>query len=326
VEKMIDLINIKPYQVTSSLLDKIFLLYGEPGTRKTTVATGDVEHTLLLAFEIGYKFIPGVYAVNVTNWVTFKQALAQLDNPDVKAKFKILAVDTVGLAYKACISYVCAQKGVEEIGKIPYGQGYTMVKNEFEKVINSIPQRGYGLILVAHSDEVNDEKGLTVKVDIDKRPSAVIKGLADFILYTRKEPKDGNPEEMTVYAYSSTKNEHIEVKSRARFFPKRFEFTYENLLAALKTAIQEQDKFFNTKSVEKPDFAIYQAEAKVDIKELQNEIIKLATILFETPAADMVQNIITESLHGVRVSETTEIHLASLFAIKDRLTEIKKGL
>lgn len=324
---MIDLKNIQPYQVTSSPLDKIFLIYGEPGTRKTTVAVGDTAHTLLLAFEIGYKFIPGVLRVDVSNWVSLKQALAQLDDPEVKAKFTTIAIDTIGLAYKACINYICAQKGVEEIGKIPFGQGYTLTKNEFEKTINSIPQRGYGLVMVAHSDELNDEKnGLSVKVDIDKRPSAVIKGLADFILYTRKEPKDGAPDEQTVYAYSSTKNEHIEVKSRARFFPKRFEFTYENLLAGLKLAIEEQDKFYNTKSVEKPNFTSYKADENIDIKALQDEIIQLATMLFETPAAEIAQSVISENLQGVRVSETTHIHLAALFAIKDRLTEIKKGL
>ena len=31
------------------------------------------------------------------------------------------------------------------------------LKNEFEKVMNTIPQMGYGLI-IAHSDELNDEK------------------------------------------------------------------------------------------------------------------------------------------------------------------------
>jgi hypothetical protein len=324
---MIDLKNIQPYQVTSSPLDKIFLIYGEPGTRKTTVAVGDTEHTLLLAFEIGYKFIPGVYRVDIPNWVALKQALAQIDDPEVKAKFTTIAIDTIGLAYKACISYICAQKGVEEIGKIPFGQGYSMAKNEFEKTINSIPQRGYGLVLVAHSDEMNDEKnGVSVKVDIDKRPSAVIKGLADFILYTRKEVKDGTTDEMTVYAYSSTKNEHIEVKSRARFFPKRFEFTYQNLLAGLKLAIEEQDKFFNIKSVEKPNFASYQINDTVDIKEIQGQVLELATMLFETSASDLAENVIKENLPGIRIRETTHLHLAALFAIKDRLTEIKNSL
>ena len=125
---MINLKDIQPYEVTSSPLDKIFLIYGEPGTRKTTVAVGDTEHTLLFAFEIGYKFIPGVYRVDISNWVSLKQALAQLDDPEVRAKFTTIAIDTIGLAYKACINYICAQKGVEEIGKIPFGQGYTLTK------------------------------------------------------------------------------------------------------------------------------------------------------------------------------------------------------
>jgi hypothetical protein len=73
-------------------------------------------------------------------------------------------------------------------------------------------------------------------------------------------------------------------------------------------------------------FNAYKQDDNVDIKAFQDEIIQLATILFETPAADLVQNVIAEHLQGVRVSETTQLHLASLFAIKDRLTEIKKGL
>lgn len=322
-----NILDIKPYQVTSSPLDKVWLLYGEPGTRKTTVAVGDKEHTLLFAFEVGYKFIPGIYPINLTNWVSLKQALQQLDDPKVREKFTTVAIDTIGLAYKACVNYICAQKGVEEIGKIPYGQGYSMAKNEFEKVINSIPQRGYGLIMVAHADELNDEKnGVSVKVDIDKRPSSVIKGLADFILYSRKEPKDGSTDEMTVYAYSSAKNEKIEVKSRARFFPKRFEFTYDNLILGLEHAITEQNKFYGTESLEKPNFDVYRDESKVDLKELQDEVIMLATQLFDTNLANITEATIKENLPNIKISETTNNHIAALFAIKDRLIELKKGL
>ena len=52
-----------------------------------------------------------------------------------------------------------------------------------------------------------------------------------------KNKKDGS-DEMSVFAYSETSNPNIEVKSRARFFPKRIEFTYENILAALDHAIK----------------------------------------------------------------------------------------
>jgi DNA polymerase III delta prime subunit len=150
--------EIKKHVVTNSPQDKIWLFYGPPGTRKTTVAVGDADKTLLAAYEIGYKFIPNVYAVNLTNWHSFKDLVRQLSDIEIKEKFTTIVIDTIGLAYKACISYICNLKGVAEIGQIPYGQGYSLAKNEFEKVIGNIPQLGYGLIMIAHSDELVDEK------------------------------------------------------------------------------------------------------------------------------------------------------------------------
>ena len=42
----VDLLNIKPYRVNASLTDKIFLMYGEMGTRKTSVACSFPNHLL----------------------------------------------------------------------------------------------------------------------------------------------------------------------------------------------------------------------------------------------------------------------------------------
>lgn len=323
---MADLKEIRPHVVNSSIQDKIWLFYGPPGTWKTTVALGSPQDTLLLAYEIGYKFIPGVYALNLTNWHSFKDAVNQLKDEEVKSRYKTIAVDTIGLAYKACINYVCQMKGVTEIGQIPYGQGYSLAKNEFEKVISSIPQLGYGLIMVAHSDELMDEKnGVSVKVDIDKRPSSVIKGMADFILYARKEHVEGSedPNNMTVYAYSETSNPNIEVKSRARFFPRKIKFTYENIVQGLKLAIEEQDKLFNVKSEESPDFEIYK-EKEIDLEQIQQEIIEQITILSQMNYDEEIAKIVNSHLHGKRITQTTKAHLASLYAIKDELVELRE--
>lgn len=317
--------NLEKHVVTNSMRDKIFLFYGEPGTRKTTVAMGDKEKTLLAAFEVGYKFIPDIYVLKIANWVTFKQMIYELADPDIKEIYSTIVIDTVGLAYKNCVAYICSQAGVKNIGDIPYGRGYTDAKNEFEKLINSIPQMGYGLILIAHSDEMSDEKTVSVKVDIDKRPAAIIKGLADFILYARKEKSEKNPEETTVYAYSETTSEKIEVKSRARFFPRKFEFTYENLVAALSHAIEKQNEFFGTVSKAEADFSLYE-EDKIDVEKLKKEIIALATPLRDTVYADKLTAILTAHLRGIRVSEATIANLASLFAIKDELIELRKGM
>ena len=325
---MIDIKKLEGNVVTSSMHDKIWLFYGPPGTWKTTVATGNPERTLLIAYEIGYKFIPGVKAINATNWHALKDVIRQLQDEEVKEMYDTIVIDTIGLAYKSCMNFIMAKKGVSEIGEIPYGQGYSMTKNEFEKTINLIPQLGYGLILIAHSDELNDEKnGISVKVDIDKRPSSVIKGMADFILYARKEKKDNseNQNEMSVYAYSESSNPNIEVKSRARFFPQRIEFTYENVLAALDHAIKKQDEFYKTKSVDAPNFDIYK-ENEVDLKALQNEVVTIARSLMDTALGEKVSGILEKELKGVRVSETNKTHIASLYSIRDELVELQKSL
>jgi len=324
---MIDVKNLEGNVVTSSMHDKIWLFYGPPGTWKTTVATGNPERTLLVAYEIGYKFIPNVKAVNASNWHALKDVVRQLQDPEVREMYDTIVIDTIGLAYKSCMNFITAKKGVSEIGEIPYGQGYAMAKNEFEKTISTIPQLGYGLVLIAHSDELNDEKnGISVKVDIDKRPSSVIKGMADFILYARKEQKEnGEGDEQAVYAYSESSNPNIEVKSRARFFPKRIEFTYENVLAALDYAIQRQDEFYQTKSVDAPNFDIYKEE-EVDLKELQDEIVSLGRELMDTPLSDKMNSILQKELKGVRVSETNKTHIPVLYSIRDEFLELKKSL
>lgn len=322
---MINIMEIKKHVVNSSPRDKIFLFYGAPGTRKTTVAVGAKESTLLLAYEVGYKFIPDVLAANMTNWHSLKDILRQLNTVEAKEKYKMIVIDTIGLAYKACVNYICNINGVQDIGEIPWGGGYRQAKDEFEKVISQITQLGYGLTMIAHSDELNDEKmGYSVKVDIDKRPSNVIRGVADFILLARKEQKAGSedPEESTVYAYSDTVNPNIDVKTRARFFPRKFEFTYENLIEALAEAVRKQDEFFGTESDVAPDFSIYE-ETKVNLEEVKAEVTKIAQELVEAGLQDEVIKVIPKYL-DIRISEARDSHIPKLFAIRDELLEIQK--
>lgn len=324
---MTNILELGGNVVTSSMKDKIFLFYGAPGTWKTTVATGNKDTTLLLAYEIGYKMIPGVRALNLTNWHGIKDAVRQLRNAEAKEQYDTVVIDTISLAYKACTDYICAREGVTAIGKIPYGQGYGMAKDEFEKVMHSIPQMGYGLIMIAHSDESMDEEaGTTVRVDINKRPAGVIKGMADFILYARKEPRDEKDGEgMGVYAYSETANPNIEVKSRARFFPKRFFFTYEELKKGLEGAIMEQDGFFGVESTDEANFDAYK-ETVIDVKPLQEEVTHLAQKLMKTTASQEVGEILTEELKGVRVSETTQAHVPALHSSLERLILLESKL
>lgn len=321
-----NLLDIKPHVISEDLSDKIFLFYGEAGTRKTTVGAA-FDGSLLAAFEIGYKFISGVRAVPITNWVEFKQLLRELKKPEVKEEYKVIVVDTISLAYSSCTKFVLAQYGVSDPGDIGFGKGWRAVRKEFEEAILSIPQMGYGLVLIAHADEMEEKDSIKAKVDIDKRPASIIKGLADFIFYVRNEYRDdseGNtPDNQTVYAYN--KLVQIETKTRSRYFSPRFEFTYENLEFEMKRAIEEQKKVEGIVTV-KATSSLHEIH-EGDFEQLQLDVINLATGLLNNPiTAEKTYSRIESLFNGVRLSETTELHRPKLEILLAELSDIQSKL
>lgn len=307
----INLDDVKPNVVTADPVSKIWLFYGDMGTRKTSVACSFPNH-LLIAYDIGYKFINGANALPVQNWTDFKAVLKQLDMPKNKERFSTVVIDTAGKAYQACYQYMCNQMGVsdpQEAGR--YGIGWKKIRNEFETAIYSIAQKGYGVILLAHSDEVEKEdpttkqKYIQTKMDTDRRPEIVIKQLADFVFYLRKETKEGTQNEPTVYAYTNLVQ--IDTKSRSRYFSPKFEFTYENLCEELEKAVDAQYRAENytrpTDYVEKNPYVreeVSFAELKAKVIELAQQLISDARSVADTTA------LLTNMFKGEPVSQVEE--------------------
>lgn len=323
----VNLDDIQPNVVTSNLSDKIWLFYGEMGTRKTSVSCAFPKH-LLFAFDIGYKMINGAMAVPMQNWSDFKSAVKQLDKLTNKDKFDTIVIDTVGMAYQACYQYMLLQMGVNEPGEAGgYGMGWKKIRNEFEMTLRSIAQKGYGLIMLAHSDEVEKEdkvtkkKTLGVKIDIDKRPDLIIKGLADFVFYLHKEETEqGTP---TVYAYSNLVT--IDTKSRSRYFSPKFEFTYDNLRAELDSAVKKQ---YEEENLEQPTNYVatnpYEA-AEVNFDELLASTKSLALELIENGYNDSVQETLLNMFKGTPLSDLTptEDNIQKLMVAYSTLSDLK---
>jgi hypothetical protein len=187
--------------------------------------------------------------------------------------------------------------------------GWKKVRNEFEITLRSIAQKGYGLIMLAHSDEVEKEdkitkqKKLGVKIDIDKRPDLIIKGLADFVFFLHKEVRDGT-DIPTVYAYSKLVD--IDTKSRSMYLNPRFEFTYENLLSELESAIKQQyDQLGTAVPVDVKQANPYEVPT-IDFEQLRAETIALATLLTNNGFDKEVGELLINVFKGVRLSELTE--------------------
>ena len=90
----IDLLNIEPNKVSRDLSGYITYIYGPGGAGKTTFGAS-CKNPLLLAFELGYKALPGVKAQPIQSWGEVKQVLRELKKPEVKKVFSTIVVDTV---------------------------------------------------------------------------------------------------------------------------------------------------------------------------------------------------------------------------------------
>ena len=93
----INLLNIKPHQVSRDMRGYSIFFYGEPKSGKTTIATKFPRH-LLLAFEKGYNAIPGAMAQPINSWSEFKKVLRQLKDEKVKQQFETIIIDTADIA------------------------------------------------------------------------------------------------------------------------------------------------------------------------------------------------------------------------------------
>lgn len=244
----INLLDIAPHQVSRDLRGYSVFFYGEPKSGKTTIATKFPRH-LLLAFEKGYNAIPGAMAQPINSWAEFKKVLKQLPDPKVKEKFETIIVDTADIAYDLCEKYICANAkrsdggfGVDSIGDIPFGKGYTMVAKEFDESLRSIVQMGYGLVLISHAvdktftDETGKEFNQIIPT-LGSKPRNIVSRMCDIIGYSRAiQNEDGTT---TTKLFMRGTPRYI-AGSRFKYTPDYIDFTYNDLVKAIGDAIDKQ--------------------------------------------------------------------------------------
>lgn len=237
----INLLGINPHQVSRDMRGYSVFFYGEPKSGKTTIASR-FPHHLILAFEKGYSAIPGAMAQPINSWGEFKKVLRQLKDPEVMKMYETIIIDTADIAWDYAEKYVCANAGVDSVGDVPYGKGYSTVAKEFDEGLRLIVQLGYGLVLISHAadkafvDESGKEYNQIVPT-LGKRPHNIVSRLCDIIGYARPvQDAEGN---------LSTKlflrgTPRFVAGSRFKYTPEFIDFTYENLVGAISDAIDKQ--------------------------------------------------------------------------------------
>lgn len=260
-----NLLNIQPNKVSRDLSGYITYIYGAPKTGKTTLAS-QMDGALLLAFEPGYHALPGVFAQDVTSWNEMKQVFRELKKDEVRAHYKAVIVDTIDIASDRCKKYICSQNGIEDLGDLGYGKGWTKFKDEFNEVFRGLTQLGYAVFFIGHDKETILDKDkpterTVIRPALSTATRTVIAGLADIYGYAHQK-EAGQMSVLTLRCGDGS----IECGCRFKYMPEEIPTNYHRLVDAIQKAIDEEAKetngqFVTDEKVTMPVIATYDFEA-----------------------------------------------------------------
>ena len=338
----IDIFSIEPHQVSRNLRGYSIFFYGEPKSGKTTTAS-KFEKNLLLAFEKGYNAIPGVMVQPINNWAEFRKVLRQLKEDRAKEMFYTITVDTVDIAYDYCTKYICDNAirpdggyGVDNISDIPFGKGYALVSKEFDECLRSIVMMDYGLVLISHATDkaFKDEQGQEynkIVPTLDKRANNIVARMADIIGYSRVvTDNEGN---------SSTKlfmrgTSRFEAGSRFKYTPDYIDFSYQNLVDAIATAIDKQAEEDGLEYfTDQKNNAYKDTTSELDFDTLLKQCNDLIKNMIENNSEDVFKEFyqprivqITDKYlgRGQKISQCSREQVEALSLIADDLTILAK--
>lgn len=297
---MATLADLQPTKISRDLTGKIILLYGKEKSGKTSTAA-KFPGALILAFERGYHALDNVYAYDIDTWAGILDVVKQLEKPEIKAKFKTIVIDTVGIAYDKCEQYICTVNQVPEISKIPYGQGWVKTEKEFNRVLRHIISLGYGLVMIAHAevktltDELTKEEVEKIQPKLNARAKYVVNSVSDAIIYIRSITNaDGSGFTSTAYCRAT---DRIDAGSRWRYMPSQFEFSYESLVRVLIEAVDKQAQMDG--AIVTNDYINAYEQKGIPFNELREKTLDLCKRLVETAEnADEMYERIQSVIHS----------------------------
>ena len=329
----INLLDLTPHKVSRDLSGYITYIYGEAKIGKTSLAA-QAEDCLLLAAERGYNAIDGIFAVDITCWKDMRDVYKQLKTPEVKARYKVLIVDTIDLVAKYCTKYICNQHGVAELGDLAYGKGYSLMRSEFEDIFNSLTQMGYAIIFISHVKRSIDEDTGRVTVGPSLSPDKVndiIRNMADIYGWAHYA-NDAEQTGQRVLTLRSN-SDNISCGTRFPYMKNEIPFSYDSLIQALKEAIDEAEQNGNSENFTDEPIAPIHHEANFDelmttFKDLVSKIQTASGDRFKTDWAPRITEITDRYLgKGKKVNDMSRNQVEMLdLIVSDLMDAVANGI
>ena len=174
-----------------SMSDLTVLLYGASKIGKSTLCSS-ADHALFLATEAGLNSLD-VFQQPILNWQGLCVAVADIEKGD--HPFKTIILDTVDNAYKMCADHICRKSNIQHESDLGFGKGFSLVNNEFQRVLTKLSLMPYGLYLISHAQdkEMDTPTGKRMKTipTLPGKAREIVLGMVDIILFCDVEMVPG---------------------------------------------------------------------------------------------------------------------------------------
>jgi hypothetical protein len=220
------------------LEDLSILIYGRPKLGKTRWAAG-FENGVFLATEAGQGAVDA-YLVPIDRWETLLQACAELAAG--QHHFSPIIVDTVDLMYALCQDYIRRKHNVAYEGDLAFGKGFTLVLDEFTRVLLKMSHLGLGLVMIGHCEyeTVETRVGAYQRAvpQLKDKARRFICGLADVILHCDLEAEAAGGTSAPRRVIHTKPSQFWEGGDRTGRLPETLPLDFDAFRAAFEAAMQ----------------------------------------------------------------------------------------
>jgi hypothetical protein len=237
----VGILPTEPTPRKTDLSQSTILVFGDVKIGKTEFSS-HFPDSIFLAAEAGQGGIE-CYRVAIDSWPTFLAACGELAQGS--HRFRTVIVDTVDALWQLCQRHICEQNKIQHEADMPYGKGYSLVLNEFQRVIGKLSHLGMGVVLISHADreEIQGRTGTYHKAvpSLKDKVRKFLLGLCDLVLYCDTETApgpDGKP--VTRRVLRTKPSQHWESGDRTGLLPETLPLNFDAFRAAFESAVQSQ--------------------------------------------------------------------------------------
>lgn len=239
-----------PTQITQPETDPsqlCVLVYMESGLGKSTFLSRVPNLVFLPNAQAGLKAIAGYKHPTILTWEGYKQAYQELR--EGKHDFKAVGLDTITEMHRMAADFLCRKYNVQHETDLPgdNNKGYTLVNNEFFRLIKAFYALGLGVYMTAHCREekvsTKTQEWTKIVPDLPSKSRGAIIAISDFVLYGESEEfedeKDENKRKVRRILHSRP-NPLWVAKDRFSVLPETLPLSYPAFFEAFTKGMKEK--------------------------------------------------------------------------------------